>query len=418
MLASRSLLRETSIATEHRHCGSWNIISGEQNPVTLVQWRRRTQQFIPPRLNHPSRQPPRTIDNYARRLGRCAIAIALVAAVTSCKSSPTSPSDAQKDYYVSLTGSDDNRGTLSSPLRTIGAGLKLLRAGDTLHIRGGVYTGTENAIDVKYNPVASGRSWADPITIAGHPGEAVIIRPPFNVSAIALRSASHAYIILRDLTADMVNSTAGSDADGVFLYRAHHIRFERVEVMNGYNFGVHFDAETPFNEFINCRIHDNGYPGGPATNGHGLYITGSDNLFEGNEVYNNHGYGFHIYNNAGSRADPSRNIVRRNRIYGNGRHGGTAYGLTVAWGDANRIEENQIYNNPGGIQVYTDSTNTDVSNNTVYNNMPLEGIIVQYATGTQVRNNTVYANGSNIVDLGTATAVTQNAITTGVPPGR
>jgi hypothetical protein len=53
-----------------------------------------------------------------------------------------------------------------------------------------------------------------------------------------------------------------------------------------------------------CRIHDHGFPGGPATNGHGLYISRSDTLFQNNDVFNNHGYGFHIYNDTCSRADP------------------------------------------------------------------------------------------------------------------
>ena len=41
-----------------------------------------------------------------------------------------------------------------------------------------------------------------------------------------------------------------------------------------------------------------------------------------------------------------------------------------------------IYGNAGGIQIYTNSSNTSVYNNTIYSNRPLEGIVIQYATGT------------------------------------
>lgn len=352
------------------------------------------------------------------RVARYPIVAALLIAVASCGSSPSSPTSgaAQAVYYVSPTGHDQDGGTITAPFQTISAGLKRLRPGDTLYIRGGIYTGSANTIDSQSGTVPSGSSWSNAITIAGYQGEAVTLRPPYNVSGIRL-TATQSYLIFQDFTIDMVNSNAGADADGIFVFRPHHNRFQRLEVMHSYNFGIHFGDSTANNEVIDCRIHDNGFPGSPSTNGHGLYITGSDNLFQNNEVYDNQGYGFHVYNNAGSHADPSRNIVRGNRIHGNGRHGGTAYGVLVAWGDANEIASNQIFDNPGGIQIYTNSTNTSVHDNNIYNNKPLEGIIVQYSSGTKLANNTATANGSDVVDLGTETAFRQNSFQAPVRPG-
>jgi hypothetical protein len=103
----------------------------------------------------------------------------------------------------------------------------------------------------------------------------------------------------------MASSGSGADADGVFVHTAHHNRFEPLEVINSQNFGVHFGLNTSFNEVIESWIHHNGFAGSPITNGHGLYI------FEGNDVYENQGYGFHIYSNNGPRLDPSRNVVRQ-----------------------------------------------------------------------------------------------------------
>jgi hypothetical protein len=287
------------------------------------------------------------------------LVVALLIAISSCGSSPTSPTvaAAQSVYYVAPTGRDQDSGTITAPFQTISAGVKRLRPGDTLYLRAGTYTGSGNAIDSQSGTVPSGSSWSNPITIAGYSGEAVILRPSFNVSGIRL-TGGQSYLVFQDLTIDMVNSGPGADADGIYIYTAHHNRFQRVEVMHGQGFGVHFGNNTPFNELLDCRIHDVGLPNSSSSEGHGLYITGSNNLFQNNDVYDNQGYGFHVYNNAGTHADPSRNIVRGNRIHGNGRHGGTAYGVVIAWGDANEVADNQVYDNPGGIQVYTTTSTT------------------------------------------------------------
>jgi parallel beta-helix repeat protein len=353
----------------------------------------------------------------APAVARASIILGLLVALSSCGSTPSSPSGGgatQTVYYVSPGGRDQDSGTITAPFQTISAGLKRLRAGDTLYLRGGVYTGAGNAIDSQTGTVPSGRSWSSPITIAGYPGETVTLQPPSNVSGIRLTSGQ-SYLIFQDFAIDMVNSGRGTDADGIFVHTAHHNRFQRLEVTRGQGFGVHYGNNTAFNEMLECRIHDIGLPGSSSSEGHGLYITGSNNLFQNNDVYDNQGYGFHVYNNAGPRDDPSRNVVRGNRIHGNGRNGGTAYGVVVAWGDANEVLENQIFENRGGIQVYTGSTNALVSGNNVYSNMPLEGIIVQYATGTRVTGNTVYGNGDDLVDLGTATSFLQNANRAGQP---
>ncbi len=309
-------------------------------------------------------------------------------------------------YYVSQSGNDGNScaaaqsQTETSQKATIAAGVACLTAGDRLLIHGGTYTGMSNTIDSQSFRVPSGTSWTMPVTIGGVPGEAVSIQPPSNVSGIRLTSGSPSYVIVQDVTVDMANSSPGANAEGIFLYTAHHNRFERVEVKNAASFGVHFGDATAFNEILNSRIHHNGYSGSADTVGHGLYITSSDNLFEGNDVYDNEGYGFHIYNNSGSHDDPSRNVVRNNRIRGNGLQHSTAYGVVIAWGSDNVVANNVIYGNLGGIQVYTGASNTGIFNNTVYGNRA-EGVALQYYTSSQtVRNNIVYANGAAIMDYG------------------
>ena len=46
-----------------------------------------------------------------------------------------------QNYYVSTDGSDSNSGTLSSPFKTIDHGVDVCDGGDTVYVRGGIYTG-------------------------------------------------------------------------------------------------------------------------------------------------------------------------------------------------------------------------------------------------------------------------------------
>jgi parallel beta-helix repeat protein len=288
---------------------------------------------------------------------------------------------------------------------TIGAALACLSPGDTLYIHGGTYTGQKNVINSQLFTLPSGTDWA-PVTIAGVSGEVVILRPPSGFSAIEYGSPV-AYTVVSDLVIDMVNSGSlpgrGGGASGVYVgYGANHNRFLRLEVKNsganGFEFG-NFHGNAPFNEVIDCRVHHNGQASG-INNGYGFYIGTSDNIFEGNDVYANGGYGFHLYDNSGT-PKVSRNIIRNNRIHGNGTHGGVNYGIVVAWGDGNQISGNSIYENLGGILVYTNSTNTEVANNWLYSNGPLESILIQYASGTILQNNAI--SDGLVLDLGTST---------------
>jgi hypothetical protein len=283
-----------------------------------------------------------------------------------------------------------------------------------LYIRGGTYTGLENTIDSVRGTVRSGTSSSNAITIAGYPSEAVTIRPPQSGNGFGIRLSGASYVIVQDLTIDMVEQGGAWEAAPVGVYLsggANHNRFQRLEIENNISFGLIFsasDGNSPFNEVINCRIHDNGSVGvTDEHNGHGLYIQTSDNIIEGNEIYSNRGYGIHAFNGSNPMS-VARNSIRNNMIHGNGTHGGTAYGAVIASGDGNLLSGNQIYNNPGGVLVYTNSTQAEVSGNTIYGNSPLEGILIQYAINSVVKDNIVYGNGTDIVDLGTNTVLSNN----------
>ena len=80
-------------------------------------------------------------------------------------------------YHVATTGNDSRSCTtaqaISTPKATIVSGITCLSAGDTLYIRQGTYI-SENLDTTRIN-IPSGTSWSNPVTIAGYPGETVIM---------------------------------------------------------------------------------------------------------------------------------------------------------------------------------------------------------------------------------------------------
>ena len=99
-------------------------------------------------------------------------------------------------YYVATTGSDSNSGAIGSPFLTIGHGVSVLVAGDTLYLRGGSY--------IESVTVGLSGSSGNPITIRGYPSETPIISGnnyvvPSSVGAALLSVTGHD-VIVQDVT--------------------------------------------------------------------------------------------------------------------------------------------------------------------------------------------------------------------------
>ena len=120
------------------------------------------------RIHHPvPKRPPRqTAPARGPRLQRATLVAA--AAVGAGLMLPAAASAAT--YEVSLVGRDSGNGSPSSPWRTIKKGMESLRPGDTLLLRGGVYTEEVTGMSLsKGTPSA-------PITVRAYPGERPILR--------------------------------------------------------------------------------------------------------------------------------------------------------------------------------------------------------------------------------------------------
>ncbi len=287
---------------------------------------------------------------------------------------------------------------------TIKAGVNNLTAGDTLLVKNGVY------IENLENVIPSGESWAKPVTIKAYPGHKPVIKPSGGgwVLHFSGNPAPHHIIIDgfildgSNVVYDVIKFQYGSTS-------GHHIRIQNCEVMNAPRQGILVTVGADYNEFINLKIHDNG----SSDYDHGIYISSHHNLVEGCEIYNNAGWGVHIYSVAGK---PSFNTVRNNKVYDNANAGSRGVGIGVYNGTGNLVYNNLVWGNNQGIVVNYGTSDTNILNNTVYQNKN-EGIWVGSgnstdggaSNNTKVQNNIVYLNSSSqIVNYGTNTVITNN----------
>jgi parallel beta-helix repeat protein len=318
-------------------------------------------------------------------------------------------------FWVSTNGSDSNRCTnRSTPLdfgakRTVQAGIGCITAAGgsphTLYIRQGSYN--ENIYPGNFHiPSGSGTGteaadapWPNAITIASAPGETATLTQPIGIQG-NIDGSIPKYLIFDRLKIAMNFATPGD------LFRTagdtHHIRFSNGD-MSGCNGGNAVQG-THFSSYVhiqNSKIHCEFGPDVAQYGFYGFYISFHDSIVEGNDVYNNPGYGMHLYSQGQNYVD--NNTVRNNKFHDNcmsDPRGISLGGVIVASGGNNQFYNNLVYNNclgtiggPGVSVAYTHGDrNNQIYNNTIYNNG--DGCISLGAdspgggaTQTKVRNN-------------------------------
>lgn len=319
-------------------------------------------------------------------------------------------------YYVSLLGSDSNSGTISKPFRTFARAVKPLKPGDTLYIRGGLWT---TQLDLQANNTSGTSSaW---IKIAGYPGEVVTIRyaePIANGYGPIKARGTRGYLIFENLVLDGINMPPKSGWN--LTKENHHFILRNLEIKNFKYNGLYIEANDI--QVINCKIHDS-LPATTSGYYYGIYIyRGSNALIQGNEIYRNSGGGVHAY-----PGPISNMVIRNNSIHDNNYTSSASVGGILLWGaSSSKISNTQIYNNlvykngigssgqGRGILISKYVTGTKVWNNTIYGNK-YYGLQVGFDTtssNTTIQNNIIYNNGTgNYVNRGASTTYTNNLTT-------
>jgi parallel beta-helix repeat protein len=308
--------------------------------------------------------------------------------------SPHITQAAGNTYYVAAAGNDSNSCSQSAPCRTIGRGVSAMSGGDTLVIHAGTYPECIGDICDGGPTVPDGFD-GTPTTIMAAPGETVIMNPSGTARVFATLGGQ--WITIDGIHMD--GSGVKYDVIKLESYQSQivrHVTLRNLEIHhNGNGTGILTSCDTCLYQSLD--IHRNF--------GYGIY--GSNNsIIENSSIHDNGGYGLHLYDGSGAYMIKN-NIVRNNRLYGNGfgtkdPNGNPAQypAMIISTGSNNLVYNNLVYNNWGGIDVKFDCIDCVVENNTIYGNQnvgiylgdPWGGI-----TNPVVRNNIVYNNGGSAI---------------------
>jgi hypothetical protein len=321
-------------------------------------------------------------------------------------------------YYVATTGNDSGGdGSIDRPWMTIPKGIRSLRAGDTLYIRGGTYSLTSvygNTASDTYGCVpACPTSWSAATKVMNYPGEPVIINHlGFNMDG-SISSGGVGYFVWQgDKRSNFVHQWVGSgDASGLRINRdAHHVRMQTMTVRNFNSHGIvgsgtcadSLPLKPRFIEVLDNEIRNNGDDsGGYIAHEHGIYPNcGEDWIIDGNYFVGNFAFGIHM-----NAKNTHRFMITRNIVEGRKGPSGTTAGIYISGGSNHLVANNLIIGKGNqankltvGVMVADTSVNPAVYNNTVYD-VPL-GIQLLTASGAVVQNNLLNAVQTNIQDLG------------------
>ena len=141
-------------------------------------------------------------------------------------------------FYVAPNGSDTNEGSRAHPWATVNHAANVLKAGETVYIRAGIYTPTQQ-IQAKHSGTVD--AW---ITYSAFPGEPVIIdakaipvgpplgKPPFAHDQGAFQLENVQYIQVRNL--EIINS----HNSGITVRNSHYIDLYNNKTENTFTPGI------------------------------------------------------------------------------------------------------------------------------------------------------------------------------------
>ena len=305
----------------------------------------------------------------------------LLATVTSVDANANATAASTYNLYVATNGSDSNTGTQAKPYKTITKAAAAAKAGTTVHVAAGTYSGN---VTTKTSGTASARirfvsdtKWGAKIVGSGS-------------EAMWTNNGNYVDISGFDIT--------GPGRLGVLNYASntlisnnhiHNLTMSGGCTGSGGAGAVNATYTASNGDMIGNVVHDIGKPG--ACNGvQGLYSSNKGGKIMNNVVYRVSAFGIHLWHAA------TDVTIANNTVFANGTTG-MGGGIVIGVGDSpggvqlknTKVFNNIVFNNPrGGIQQYCYSGQSCIgSGNTVQNNLvsgsaTLVGMKVGSATGT------------------------------------
>ena len=305
-----------------------------------------------------------------------------------CLLASVSLADAATYYVQNSPGSPAANCTqaqsIDTPHDTIAEGVACLSAGDTLYLRSGTYA---------ERLVLGGKDGTpgNYITIGGYPGETVTLRPALAAGNPAISGSTSHYITIQDLVLDGVNMPRSPETNSIKGWWMDSISnwiIQRMEIKNFFYNGIAITSNSSNIIIRNNKIHDQESNCVSGTRWYGIYVAGTNYTIENNEIYNNPGGGVNVY------PGPVTNfIIRRNNIHDN-----NSCTTQVNVGGI-LVGEGSAANAVSGVTI---SENTIHHNGSTPTHGGAPGInIFGGVDGTRIINNSIYANNAGTSGDGT-----------------
>ena len=279
-------------------------------------------------------------------------------------------------YYVATNGSNKNPGSKAKPLRKIQKAVSVARAGDTVLVRGGIYS--EHVV-MRF----SGQE-GKPIVLKNYAGERPVIQP----GELGKEPPGHGLLLQAQegyqnpigwIIVEGLEIRYGWD--GVKIYNAHDIVIRKCNIHENWNQGILGNG--------NRVLIDRNIIAGNGTNTnvaknlvHGIYATGSAFTITNNLIHSNTTYGIQV-----AAYDYKEESMA-----------GPEYAEAKNWLIANNTLA--FNKNRAGIVIWQDGVeNCVVQNNIFYKNGGVNGVLFYTQEGRRhpIRNNIFYPAGENLV---------------------
>ena len=282
-------------------------------------------------------------------------------------------------------------------------------AGDTCLVRAGTYV---EAGGVTTWPTVG--TVAAPYVLSTYQNEVVTVQSSGAPnSLLMIWGANRNYIQVNGLIIDAANVSANGISIGDGTNTITGIQITRNEIKNAHSQGLmHRHANNSYIAYN--KIHDSGcVTCDPSTVGHNIYhSTGTDAIYEYNELYNGWAQGIQMRHAGGIASDNNNSIIRYNYFHDNMQGGGTAQGTTIAHGTNIQYYGNISESNGSGYGVFLDSLciNCKVYNNIFYNNGVGIKILGTVSTATISNNISLNNTVANFDDDNGSNTVISNVI--------
>jgi len=190
-------------------------------------------------------------------------------------------------WYVSATGSDSNTGTMASPYKTIEKAVSVVKAGETIYVRGGTYS-----LNAVITLGKSGTAGAG-ISLLAYPGE----KPVLDFSGQTLGGSNRGIVLTGSWWHIKGLDITGAGDNGMLITGGTNSTVELCNLYRNRDSGMQLDNGASDNTIINCDSYFNADPPdyGDADGFAPKLTVGSGNKFTGCRAWLNSDDGWDGY---------------------------------------------------------------------------------------------------------------------------